>query len=88
MILLRVLRILNDGSFSPVEIKNEVFSKELVEQRNNAPDGIIHSRIDNMGMFIQELRNCKYIQEKMLGDGISAFNFTMSTFSRVSSAST
>ena len=79
---LRVLRILNDGSFSPVEIKNEVFSKELVEQRNNAPDGIIHSRIDNMGMFIQELRNCKYIQEKMLGDGISAFNFTRNAFEK------
>lgn len=79
---LRVLRVLNDGSFNPITIKNEIYSKALVEEKENSSDGIIHSKIDNMGMFIQELRHSKHIQEKMLDSGISAFNFTRGAFEK------
>ena len=79
---LRVLSVLDDGTFHTDIIKNDVFSKELLEEKNNSTDGIIHNKIDSMGMFIQELRNSKHIQEKMLGDGISAFNFTHGAFEK------
>lgn len=79
---LRVLRVLDDGSFNPITIKNEIYSKALVEEKENSSDGIIHSKIDNMGMFIQELRHSKHIQEKMLDSGISAFNFTRGAFEK------
>ena len=79
---LRVLKILDDGSFAPREVKNTVFSQELVDLKNNSKSGFVHSKVTTMGEFIQKLRQSKYIQERMLTGGISAFNFTRTAFEK------
>lgn len=79
---LRVLTIKDDGSFNPQEVKNTVFNEKLLQEKEDSADGRIHSKFDTMGMFIQELRHSKFIQEKMLGDGISAFNFSRNAFEK------
>lgn len=80
---LRVLRILNDGSFSPVEIKNTVFDEELLKEKEASKDGFVSSKITGVGMYIQELRQSKFIQEKVMEDtNISSFNFTRNAFDK------
>jgi predicted kinase len=79
---LRVLTIKDDGSFNPQTIQNTVFDEQLLAKKQSSPDGIVHTSFSNMGMFIQELRRNKFIQEKMLGDGVSAFNFTRNAFEK------
>ena len=81
---LRVLRLLDDGSFNPIEIKNDVFSQELVEERDSSSRGVIENRISNVGMFIQELRKNKHIQEKIMekDTNISSYNFTRAAFDK------
>lgn len=81
---LRVLRLLNDGSFNPIEIKNEIFSQELLEQKENSERGFVENNISNVGMFVQELRKCGYIQEKVMESdtNISSFNFSREAFDK------
>lgn len=80
---LRVLRIEDDGSFHPVEIKNNVFDEELLKERELSKDGSVQSKFSTVGMYIQELRNSKFIQEKVMQDtNISSFNFTRNAFDK------
>lgn len=79
---LRVAQLLNDGTINQIEIKNNYFDKDLLKQKEESSNGVIDNRISSVGMFIQELRNSRYIQEKMLGDGISSFNFTHNAFEK------
>ena len=55
-------------------------NQELIEERENSDDGIVHSRFSNVGVLVQELRLNKHISEKTLNNGISAFNFTNALF--------
>lgn len=79
---LRILKLLNNGGFCPTFIENTVFDKKLLEQKEASSDGFVRNNISSVGMFIQELRGNKFIQEKMLGDGISSFNFTRNAFDK------
>ena len=80
---LRILRILNDGSFSPIEIKNTVFDEELLKEKETSTDGFVSHKVSNVGMYIQELRQSKFIQEKVMKDtDVSSFNFTRNAFDK------
>lgn len=80
---LRVLRILNDGSFSPIEIKNTVFNEELLKEKESSTDGFVSHKVSSVGMYIQELRQSKFIQEKVMKDtDVSSFNFTRNAFDK------
>lgn len=80
---LRVLRILNDGSFSPIEIKNTVFDEELLKEKETSTNGFVSHKIGSVGMYIQELRQSKFIQEKVMKDtDVSSFNFTRNAFDK------
>ena len=80
---LRVLRILNDGSFSPIEIKNTVFNEELLKEKESSIDGFVSHKVSNVGMYVQELRQSKFIQEKVMKDtDVSSFNFTRNAFDK------
>ena len=80
---LRVLRVLNDGSFSPIEIKNTVFDEELLKEKETSTSGFVSHKIGSVGMYIQELRQSKFIQEKVMKDtDISSFNFTRNAFDK------
>lgn len=80
---LRVLKIANDGSFHPREIKNTVFDEELLKEKELSRDGSVQSKFSTVGMYVQELRNSKFIQEKVMQDpNISSFNFTRNAFDK------
>lgn len=80
---LRVLKIADDGSFQPREIKNDVFDEELLKEKELSRDGSVQSKFSTVGMYIQELRNSKFIQEKVMQDpNISSFNFTRNAFDK------
>lgn len=80
---LRVLRVLNDGSFSPIEIKNTVFNEELLKEKESSTDGFVSHKVSNVGMYVQELRQSKFIQEKVMKDtDVSSFNFTRNAFDK------
>ena len=80
---LRVLRILNDGSFSTITIKNDVFDKELLKEKDSSPSGFVSHKVGSVGMYVQELRQSKFIQEKVMKDtDVSSFNFTRSAFDK------
>lgn len=80
---LRVLRVLNDGSFSPIEIKNTVFNEELLKEKKSSIDGFVSHKVSNVGMYVQELRQSKFIQEKVMKDtDVSSFNFTRNAFDK------
>lgn len=80
---LRILRILNDGSFSPIEIKNTVFDEELLKEKETSTDGFVSHKVSNVGMYVQELRQSKFIQEKVMKDtDVSSFNFTRNAFDK------
>ena len=80
---LRVLRILNDGSFSPIEIKNTVFDEKLLKEKETSTNGFVNHKIGSVGMYIQELRQSKFIQEKVMKDtDVSSFNFTRNAFDK------
>ena len=80
---LRVLRIANDGSFQPREIKNTVFDEELLKEKEASPNGFVSSKITGVGMYLQELRKSKFIQEKVMQDtSVSSFNFTRNAFDK------
>ena len=80
---LRVLKIANDGSFHPRAITNTVFNKDLLIQKENSSTGFVSSKITGVGMYIQELRKSKFIQEKVMADtNISSFNFTRNAFDK------
>lgn len=80
---LRVLRIANDGSFQPAEIKNDVFDTELLKEKELSKDGLVQNKFSTVGMYIQELRQSKFIQEKVMSDtNISSFNFTRNAFDK------
>lgn len=80
---LRVLRIEDDGSFHPIEIKNDVFSEELLRQKEQSKEGFVQNNFSSVGMYVQELRQSKFIQEKVMSDtDISSFNFTRNAFEK------
>lgn len=79
---LRVAQLLDDGTINQVEVKNNYFDEDLLKQKEESSGGFVENRISSVGMLIQELRNSKYIKEKMLGDGISSFNFTHNAFEK------
>lgn len=80
---LRVLKIADDGSFQPREIKNNMFDEELLKEKELSRDGSVQSKFSTVGMYIQELRNSKFIQEKVMQDpNISSFNFTRNAFDK------
>lgn len=78
---LRIIRLKGDGSFNSIFLKNNVFDKELLEQKENSSSHT-NNKVSSIGMLIQELRKSKHIQEKTLGDGISSFNFTHNAFEK------
>lgn len=78
---LRVLRILDDGSFSTRLIKNTVFNKQLLEEKDIRK--AYPNTFSSVGLFTQELQKSPYIQEKIMEDpDISSFNFTRSAFDK------
>lgn len=80
---LRILRIASDGSFQPREIKNNYFDEDLLKEKEESKSGFVSSKITGVGMYIQELRKSKYIQEKVMNDtNISSFNFTRNAFDK------
>lgn len=64
---LRVLTLSKDGKQKCIEIKNDIFNENLIEETN----------IYNL---VHELRLNRYILEKELSDNISSFNFTREAF--------
>lgn len=80
---LRVLRIENNGSFHPVEIKNDVFNEELLQEKELSGKDFVQAKYSSVGMYVQELRNSKFIQEKIMEDtDVSSFNFTRNAFDK------
>lgn len=79
---LRVVQLLDNAMINYISIKNNYFDKELLKQKEESSRGFVENRISSIGMLLQELRNSRYIQEKMLGDGVSSFNFTHNAFEK------
>ena len=79
---LRVVQLLDNAMINYISIKNNHFDKELLKQKEESSRGFVENRISSIGMLLQELRNSRYIQEKMLGDGVSSFNFTHNAFEK------
>lgn len=80
---LRILKIANDGSFCPREIKNNVYDEELLKEREMSDTKVVSNKFSTVGMYIQELRKSKFIQEKVMSDtNISSFNFTRNAFDK------
>lgn len=75
---LRVLKLgynEEDITFTPIEIKNDVFaSLDTVEQKNEA-----FYKNKDISDFVMKLKQNRHIQEKEFGD-ISSFNFTRDAF--------
>ena len=72
---LRCVELLADGTVNVVEIKNDVYNKEIDSHHNQPKDNDQKS----VGDIILELRQNKYVQEKKYGN-ISSFNFTKTAF--------
>ncbi len=64
---LRILNLSKYGSQTCIEVKNEIYNPNLIEETN----------VYNL---IQDLRHNKYVSEKELEDNISSFNFSKEAF--------
>ncbi len=64
---LRVLTLNKDGEYDYVEIKNDVYNPNLIEETK-------------VYELVEGLRKSKYIYEKELGDDVSSFNFSKEAF--------
>ena len=80
---LRVLKVADDGSFCPKTVKNDVYNKELLEEKELSSTKCVSNKFSSIGIYIQELRQSKFIQEKVMSDPeISSFNFTKNAFEK------
>jgi predicted phosphodiesterase len=71
-LFLRVIELSNKG-FEIVEVKNNIFARESTK--------IVQVEINNEHkQLVEQLRLSKFIQEKLLPDDISSFNFTRDAF--------
>lgn len=71
---LRCVQVEQDGTFTEVEVKNDVFRDEDTPAEEKREKGKV-----SVGDVIMEMRENRYIQEKRYGN-ISSFNFTKAAF--------
>ena len=71
---LRCVQVEQDGTFTEVEVKNDVFRCEDTPVEEKREKGKV-----SVGDVIMEMRENRYIQEKRYGN-ISSFNFTKAAF--------
>lgn len=71
---LRCVQVKQDGTFTEVEVKNDVFRCEDTPVEEKREKGKV-----SVGDVIMEMRENRYIQEKRYGN-ISSFNFTKAAF--------
>lgn len=71
---LRAVQLTDDGNRVPVELKNDVFNRELIELPRPQTQ-----ETKSVGDTVLQLRDNKYIQERQFGN-ISSFNFTPKAF--------
>lgn len=71
---LRCVQVEQDGTFTEVEVKNDVFRDEDTPVEEKREKGKV-----SVGDVIMEMRENRYIQEKRYGN-ISSFNFTKAAF--------